>query len=123
MKIEEAIKILDGIRWTDESFEAINMAIEALKHQMCIKEKCAYCPHCENCNIDDDSTSCSEKPNGSDLIRRQDAVNELDDLLGESWTEYETAWRDGVISAKTAIEAIPSAEKTGKWIFEPKDDI
>lgn len=45
----------------------------------------------------------------SDLISRQDAISELDDLLGESWTEYEAAWHDGIKSAKVEIEALPSA--------------
>ena len=56
--------------------------------------------------------------NTNDLISRQEAINELNDLLGESWTEYDAAWHDGVSSAKVVIEALPSAEKTGRWEHE-----
>lgn len=38
-----------------EHREFIEMAIKALETAPCIKEKCAYCPHCENCDVDDET--------------------------------------------------------------------
>lgn len=35
--------------------EFIDNAIKELETVSCIKEKCAYCPHCENCDVDDET--------------------------------------------------------------------
>ncbi len=58
MSVEEAIEVLaqDLPCETDEDLsEAMIMAIKALETVSCIKEKCAYCPHCENCDVDDET--------------------------------------------------------------------
>ena len=94
-----------------EQKEALEMAIKALGIASCIKEKCAYCPHCENCDVDDDTLAIkaleqeryykdlaqsyertiiklteaiAEQQSGEDCISRQ-AVKEM---LTEEWTKY-----------------------------------
>ena len=63
LSVEEAIELLKDKRMeinykvngTTQFSEALDMAIKALGIASCIKEKCAYCPHCENCDVDDDT--------------------------------------------------------------------
>jgi hypothetical protein len=58
-KINEDIR---NIKWFMEHTEmpvyvidSLNNSIKALEIASCIKEKCAYCPHCENCDVDDET--------------------------------------------------------------------
>lgn len=65
MTNEETIEVLDDMKikiaipksaiTQRKRNEALDMAIKALGIASCIKEKCAYCPHCENCDVDDDT--------------------------------------------------------------------
>ena len=60
MTNEQAIQILKQYLDMDsevksEYLEAQKMAIKALDYRLCIKEKCLYCPHCDNCDVDDDT--------------------------------------------------------------------
>lgn len=58
--------------YSEESHMAMMMASEALEITSCIKEKCAYCPHCENCDVDDETfavkaleqQACEEREQG-----------------------------------------------------------
>lgn len=54
---------------------------------------------------------CSEKPNGSDLISRQDAVSEIDEWIQmATGNETDMAIKDFLSFLKKRIESLPSAE-------------
>lgn len=68
MTREEAINTINSLKqyyndknedsyvgFDNEDNEALEIAIEALETASCIKEKCAYCPHCKNCDVDDET--------------------------------------------------------------------
>jgi len=55
MTREEAINNLKHGKCIPYKHETLTMAIKALETVSCIKEKCAYCPHCENCDVDDET--------------------------------------------------------------------
>lgn len=46
---------LVAVSISKEDIQAFTQAIKALETVSCIKEKCAYCPHCENCDVDDET--------------------------------------------------------------------
>lgn len=50
--LKEVRKMFAGYKPNEEMFA---MAIKALETVSCIKEKCAYCPHCVNCDVDDET--------------------------------------------------------------------
>ncbi|MBR3644824.1 MAG: hypothetical protein IKN54_00240 [Lachnospiraceae bacterium] len=56
---------LVAVSISKEDIQAFTQAIKALETVSCIKEKCAYCPHCENCDVDDETLeikALEEKP-------------------------------------------------------------
>ena len=58
---------------------------------------------------------------GEDLISRQAAIDALGErpIAWDEWTdEYELGQRKQWDSDKLAIETVPSAQKTGKWLRE-----
>ena len=83
MTNEQAIYLLKGMRGKaiQSESEALDMAIEALQRGL------------ENVNAD----SCSEKPNNSDLISRQDAI----DVAKQHWYKPDIA---------KELEKLPSAQ-------------
>ena len=64
-----------------------------------IKEKCAYCPHCYNCDVNDDLSIREPEP-CEDAISRQAAIDALNSING-------TAELD---EAFFMIENLPSAQ-------------
>ena len=55
VKVEEQSELTVNSWWGSfekDYKEALQMAIKALETVSCIKEKCIYCPHCENCEDD-----------------------------------------------------------------------
>lgn len=71
-----------------QGYECLEMAIKALETVSCIKEKCAYCPHCENCDVDDETLEIKalEQQPCEDAISREKAkqflyerINRLND--------------------------------------------
>ena len=78
-------------RYNDNSidyqrYSALDTAIKALETASCIKEKCAYCPHCERCDVDDETLEIKalEQQTNDDCISRK-AVKEM---LTNEWTKY-----------------------------------
>jgi len=80
MKMEKSI--------SEDGYKHFQMAIKALETVSCIKEKCAYCPHCENCDVDDETLEIkaleqTQKTWGLDDAREDfihDVYNTLDFL-------------------------------------------
>ena len=69
----------------EEYEEFLDVAIKALETASCIKEKCAYCPHCENCDVDDETLEIKalEQQPCKDCISREDAINAAIDAVDE----------------------------------------
>lgn len=63
----------------EEYVKNLEMAIKALETVSCIKEKCAYCPHCENCDVDDETLEIKalEQQPCEDYISRQAVINTI----------------------------------------------
>ena len=120
MTNEEAIKILKGAIKkpnTKDGYlgQALDMAIKALEIASCIKEKCAYCPHCENCDVDDDTLEIKalEQQPCSDCISRE-AVKEM---LTSEWTKYMPMESDVSLSfVLEKISELPSVTLKARWI-------
>lgn len=60
--------------WLDaRDIPILDMAIEALEKQVPIKEQCTICPHCNNCDVDENgnvmSDECSVKPKNTGYWR------------------------------------------------------
>ena len=53
----------------------------------------------------------------SDLIDREQAIAFIDELNAVSFYEANEHSREAYTEIRTAIEQLPSAEKTGRWIF------
>lgn len=69
--------------------------------QLPIKDKCCFCPHCDNCDVNDDGTlSAQPERKTGDCIYRQDAIDAIDEIESEvadgygfqyeKWREYFT---------------------------------
>jgi hypothetical protein len=120
MTREEAISIMSVIVHmlepqydTDRIEDAVEMAIKALETASCIKEKCAYCPHCENCDVDDETLeirALDQEP-CDDCIKREDA---LMCLTGE-WTEPTDELIHRFIRRIRKLPPVTPAEKIGRW--------
>lgn len=59
VSVEEAIEIFKLrkklVLKDSREDKVLDTTIKALETASCIKEKCAYCPHCENCDVDDET--------------------------------------------------------------------
>ena len=97
MTNEEAIKGLKNVSTMFTGYkpneEMFAMAIKALETVSCIKEKCAYCPHCENCDVDDETLeikALEQKP-CEDAISRKDmlAIFRQSNSLSQAWNGFE----------------------------------
>ena len=96
----EAIAMLKRIQepeaWEPQinqaAFEALDMAIEAL--------------------------DCSESPNSSDTISRQEAIDAFDGVKvdEENCTEYDIGYNDGIDFAVSKLSVLPSAQPEQRWI-------
>ena len=77
---------LVAVSISKEDIQAFTQAIKALETVSCIKEKCAYCPHCENCDVDDETLEIKalEQQPCEDAVSRQ-AVH---DLIAELLSDY-----------------------------------
>ena len=99
---------------------SLDMAIKALETVSCIKEKCAYCPHCENCDVDDETLEIKalEQQPCEDCISRQAVLDGVDRYIYKSQS---TGTQDDFYSfAELVVKELPSVtpkEKTGKWIM------
>ena len=61
----------------------------------------------------------------SDLINRQDAIDVIEAKKANEYGDYmvyNVAFNDGLRSAVSAIEELPSAQKKGEWIKIDKYD-
>ena len=102
MTKDEAIRILEQIcpkrpqkLWSVKRKEAVKMAIEALTH---------FNSTSNSIKNELNELSCSEKPNRSDTIYRQDAIDAC-----------KHAWAKG-LEPSQYIELIPSAQPEQRWI-------
>ena len=100
--------------------ETAKMLADAFKNaaqpDLPIKEKCAFCPHCNNCDVNDD---LSIQP-CVDTISRKAAINAILAVTGNSSVRelYEHVqehglsdmWSGGVNAAIDIIIAVPSAQ-------------
>lgn len=127
MTNEQAIYLLKGMRGKaiQSESEALDMAIEALNfvsehHQSNIE---TYA-HDMGVSLEQaerelrvEELSCSEKPNNSDLISRQDAIDAVD---------VKCLHRGIVKGIQEIIEDLPSAKpkrKKGEWIWQMYENI
>ena len=83
-----------------------------------IKAKCAFCPHCNNCDVNDD---LSIQP-CVDTISRQAAIDSIEKHLRLGDELYPLTDTDKVMNHAFAIAAscvynLPSAQRTGRWIY------
>ena len=105
MTNEEAIKNLKKLKsFHNGSYgTAIDLAIKALETASCIKEKCAYCPHCERCDVDDDTLAIKalEQQPCEDTISRTEA-------LKHSHIEYDDDGEGHRLIYVEDIEDLPS---------------
>lgn len=114
--LREYMRITDKkseYKFLNENYEALDMAIKALETVSCIKEKCAYCPHCENCDVDDETLEIKalEQQPCEDAVSRQAVIK----LLSYDWANRPAH------KAVESIRNLPSVtpkEKTAEWYEE-----
>lgn len=95
--------------------EGYIMRLPSAQPDLPIKEKCAFCPHCNNCDVNDD---LSIQP-CVDTISRQAAIEVIDAVfpVDPMKSEYAQGIACGAALAKTYVEQLPSAqsERTANW--------
>lgn len=91
------------------------MEVPTAEIELPIKQKCTICPHCDNCDVNDDGTIESM----SDLIDRQAVIDALEKWFNGVFGIKES---DGTATIFKRIRELPPKEpKKGKW--ELKEDI
>jgi len=100
----------DGCYSIPEYQKAKAMAIKALETVSCIKEKCAYCPHCENCDVDDETLEIKalEQEPCDDCISRQAVLDQAVDYGSNTYLIP-------VNSVKT-LPSVTLKKETAHWI-------
>lgn len=103
-----------GNDWSKEH-EACDMAIKALETTSCIKEKCAYCPHCDNCDVDDDTLEIKalEQQPCNDCISREEALRHRHLIHDDDGIGYSVVRVDEIIELPSVT---PQLKPTGSWV-------
>lgn len=86
----------DGVSWILEKIDKLPSV------EPPIKQKCCVCPHCNNCDVNDDGT-ITQKGTDADTVSRKAAIDEIKAL-------YE--WHDTVTEDRTInhLKRLPSAQ-------------
>ena len=92
----------------------IDRAIKALDIASCIKEKCAYCPHCENCDVDDETLEIKTLKPCNDCISREEAIKATYGF--ERYTGIDEAPYEYAESILRDLPPVTPKPKIGKWM-------
>lgn len=108
---EKVINGLQELHGSQETMELISDAIALLKEQELQNEflmkKCIFCPHCKNCDVDD---------NG--LLKGQEEKNVKMDMHGNAycpWCSTDETIEMGAMKLHIGTQFCPYCGKAVKW--------